>query len=125
VVFDEQGFHTDYSDPESENKGAYGFVLLWLKLKRCPSVEQFLINRYTDMPEGDESGLHLGLRYERGYADAEHLFIRPGPYKKITHAIRAMDTPDEARWVAEARAYIGEELFDSLLRSGVPHGETL
>lgn len=42
-------------------------------------------------------------------ADAEHLFIHPGPYKKITHAIRAMDTEAEGQWVAEARAYIGEE----------------
>ncbi len=115
VVFDEQGFHTDYNDPESENKGAYAFVLLWLKMRHCPNLEQFLINRYTDMPENDESGLHLGLRYEEGYADAEHLFIHPGPYKKITHAIRAMDTPAEAQWIADAREYIGSALFDSLL----------
>ena len=120
VVFDEQGFHTDYDDPESENKGAYAFVLLYLKMRNCPNLEQFLINRYTDMPQGDESGLHLGLRYEEGYADAEHLFIHPGPYKKITHAIRAMDTEAEGKWVAEARAYIGAELFDSLLHPTVP-----
>ena len=115
VVFDEQGFHTDYDDPESENKGAYAFVLLYLKMRNCPNLEQFLINRYADMPLGDEGGLHLGLRYEEGYADDEHLFIRPGAYKKITHAIRAMDTEAEGMWVAEARAYIGEALFDSLL----------
>ena len=48
-------------------------------------------------------------------ADAEHLFIHPGSYKKITHAIRAMDTEAEGQWMAEARAYIGEELFDRLL----------
>lgn len=48
-------------------------------------------------------------------ADAEHLFIHPGPYQKITQAIRAMDTEVEGKWVAEARAYIGEELFDRLL----------
>ena len=30
-------------------------------------------------------------------ADAEHLFIHPGPYKKITHAIRAMDTEAEGQ----------------------------
>jgi hypothetical protein len=49
-------------------------------------------------------------------ADAEHLFIHPGPYKKITHAIRAMDTEAEGKWVSDARNYIGAELFDSLLR---------
>ena len=48
-------------------------------------------------------------------ADAEHLFINPGPYKKICAAIRAMDTEEEGRWVAEARAYIGETLFDELM----------
>ena len=48
-------------------------------------------------------------------AYAERLFIRPGSYKKITHAIRAMDTEAEGQWVAEARAYIGEKLFDRLL----------
>ena len=115
VVFDEQGFHTDYTDPESENKGAYAFVLLWQKMKKCPAVEQFLINRYADMPLGDEGGLHLGLRYEEGYADDQHLFIRPGPYKRICAAIRAMGTEEEARWVAEARDYIGAELYDALL----------
>ena len=112
VVFDEQGFHTDYDDPESENKGAYAFVLLWQKLKNCSSVEQFLINRYTDMPLGDEGGLHLGLRYEEGYADDQHLFIHPGPYKKICAAIRAMGTAEEAQWIAEAREYMGAEPRD-------------
>ena len=48
-----------------------------------------------------------GIRLEN--AAAEHLFIHPGPSKKITHAIRAMDTEAEGQWVAEARAYIGEE----------------
>lgn len=120
IVFDEQGFHTDYEDAESENKGAYAFVLLWQKLKRCSAVEQFLINRYTDMPQNDEGGLHLGLRYEKGYADAEHLFIHPGAYKKISYAIMDMGTDAEARWIDEARAYIGEELFDSLLDPTLP-----
>ena len=125
VVFDEQGFHTDYNDPESENKGAYAFVLLWQKLKHCPSVEQFLINRYADMPLGDEGGLHLGLRYEEGYADESHLFINPGPYKKICAAIHAMGTEEEGRWVAEARAYVGEALFDSLLTPPAMPTETM
>ena len=48
-------------------------------------------------------------------ADAEHLFIHPGPYKKICAAIRAMGTEEEETWISEARAYIGEELFDGLL----------
>ena len=120
VLCDEQGFHTDYDDPESENKGAYAFMLLWQKMKRLPMVEQFLINRYIDMPLGDEGGLHLGLRYEKGYADDQHLITHPGAYKKISYAIRDLGTEAEAAWVAEARAYIGAELFDSLLDPMLP-----
>ena len=115
IVFDEQGFHTRSDDPETENKGAAAFVLLYQKLKKCPSIEQFLINRYADMPLGDESGLCLGLRYENGYADAEHLFITPGDYKKICFAIQDMETDREALRIQEASAYIGEALFQDLL----------
>ncbi|MBQ7379501.1 MAG: hypothetical protein IJW70_07495 [Clostridia bacterium] len=115
VVCDEQGFHTDYNDPESENKGAYAFVLLMEKLQRCPNITWFLINRYADMPLGDESELHLGLRYEKGYADDMHLLINPGDYKKICYAMRAFGTAEWQRWIDEARAYIGAELYDSLL----------
>ena len=58
-------------------------------------------------------------------ADAEHLFINPGPYKKICAAIRAMGTEEEGRWVAEARAYVGAELFDSLLTPPAIPAETM
>ena len=115
IVFDEQGFHTRDDDPETENKGAAAFVLLYQKMKKCPNIQQFLINRYADMPLNDEGGLHLGLRYERGYADEHHLFIIPGDYKKICFAIRDMETSKETEWVAWARAYVGETLFDELL----------
>ena len=75
------------------------------------------------MPLGDEGGLHLGLRYEKGYADAEHLFINPGDYKKISYAIRDLGTEKEQKWIAEARAYIGEDLFDSLLNPALPEAD--
>ena len=115
VVCDEQGFHTDYNDPESENKGAYAFVLLMQKLRKCPNIRWFLINRYADMPLGDESELHLGLRYEKGYADDMHLLINPGDYKKICHVMIDLWTDNEQKWIAQAREYIGAELYDSLI----------
>ncbi len=120
VVFDEQGFHTRDDDPETENKGAAAFVLLYQKMKKCPSINQFIINRYADMPLNDESGLHLGLRYEKGYADEYHLFINPGDYKKICFAIRDMETERESEWIAWARDYIGKTLFDELLDPKTP-----
>ena len=120
VVFDEQGFHTRSDDPETENKGAYAFVLAYLKLRRCANIDWFIINRYADMPLDDESGLHLGIRYENGYADPRHILINPGDYKKICYAIRDMETEDEKRWESEARDYIGAELFDHLLSPPAP-----
>lgn len=120
VVFDEQGFHTRSDDPETENKGAYAFVLAYLKLRRCTNIDWFIINRYADMPLDDESGLHLGIRYENGYADPRHILINPGDYKKICYAIRDMETDDEKKWESEARDYIGAELFDHLLSPPAP-----
>lgn len=120
VVFDEQGFHTSRDDPETENKGAYAFVLAYLKLRKCANIDWFLINRYADMPLNEESGLCLGIRYEKGYADPRHILIIPGDYKKISYAIRDMETENEAKWVAEAREYIGAELFDALLTPPAP-----
>ena len=120
VVFDEQGFHTRSDDPETENKGAYAFVLAYLKLRRCTNIDWFIINRYADMPLDDESGLHLGIRYENGYADPRHILINPGDYKKICYAIRDMETEDEKKWESEARDYIGAELFDHLLSPPAP-----
>lgn len=55
-------------------------------------------------------------------ADAEHLFIHPGRYKKICAAIRAMGTEEEARRVAEARAYRGKALFDEPAARRVAYG---
>ena len=120
VVFDEQGFHTRADDPETENKGAYAFVLAYLKIRKCKNIEGLIINRYADMPLDDESGLHLGLRYENGYADQRHIFVVPGDYKKICYAIRDMETANEQKWVSEAREYIGAALFDELLSPSLP-----
>lgn len=120
VVFDEQGFHTRDDDSETENKGAAAFVLMYQKMKNCPNIRQFIINRYADMPLNDEGSLHLGLRYEKGYADEQHLFIIPGDYKKICFAIRDMETEREAEWVTWARSYIGETMFGELLDPPMP-----
>ncbi len=120
VVFDEQGFHTRDDDPETENKGAYSFVLAYVKLRNSKNLDWFIINRYADMPLDDESSLHLGLRYEDGYADDMHLMITPGDYKKICYAIRDMEGENEHKWINKARKYIGAELFDSLVSPPKP-----
>ena len=90
------------------------------KMRNCPNIDLFLINRYADMPLGDESDLHLGLRYEKGYADDMHLLINPGDYKKICYAMIDLWTDKEQKWVDEAREYIGAERYDSLLSPVLP-----
>ena len=114
----------DRRRPQNDPPGAFlRQTVSQYTAERLPTVEQFLINRYTDMPENDEGGLHLGLRYEEGYADAEHLFIHPGPYKKISYVIRDLGTEAEERWVREARDYVGRELYDSLLTPVLPEAD--
>ncbi len=115
VIFDEQGFHTNDDDPDTENKGAYAFVLAWLKLRRQPGIELLLLHRYADMPDDSEYSLKLGLRRALGYGDERHLLILPGAYKKVCYAIRDMDTPAQEQWIREARDFIGPERFDALL----------
>ena len=115
VVFDEQGFNTRTGEPYTEEQGAYAFVLAYLKIRKLDNVDMFLIHRHTDLDDGDEYGLHLGLRYFGGYGDKDHIFPMPGRRKLICDAIAAMDTEREEEWVRAARAYIGEGLFDYLL----------
>ena len=87
MIFDEQGFPTN-DDPDTENIGAYGFVLAWLKLRQQPLIDLLLLHRYADMPDDSEYSLKLGLRRAPGYGDERHLLILPGAYKKICYAIR-------------------------------------
>lgn len=115
VLFDEQGFNTRPDAPYTEEQGAYAFVLAWLKIRKNPQIDYFLIHRYIDIPFNQEYGLNLGLRRCLGYADEEHLINIPGPRKMICQAIAAMDTPEEDAWIRAARAYIGPDLFDAIL----------
>lgn len=115
VIFDEQGFHTRDDDPLTEEKAAYGFVLAWLKLRKLERIDLLLLHRYADMPDTSEYGLKLGLRYALGYGDDMHLLIIPGAYKKVCYAIRGMDSPEEEKWIREARDFIGHDKFDALL----------
>jgi len=117
VLFDEQGFNTREEHPYTEEQGAYAFVLAWLKIRQNPQIDMFLIHRYIDIPFNQEYGLNLGLRRCLGYADEEHLINIPGPHKMICRAIAAMDSPEEDAWVRAARAYIGPDLFDSVLNA--------
>ena len=115
IVFDEQGFNTRDDAPYTEKQGAYGFVLAYLKLRKSPYIDLILLHRYSDIPNGEEYGLNLGLRRSLGYADDEHLKQILGPHKMICDAIRAMDTDEEELWIKAARDYIGAELFDDVL----------
>ena len=120
LVFDEQGFNTRTGEPRTELEGAWAFTLAYQKIKKLPEkglppLKYFLIHRHIDLDDGDEYGLHLGLRYFGGYSDDEHIFPAPGPRKLICEAIAAAGTEHESEWVNAARDGIGHALFDSLL----------
>ena len=120
LVFDEQGFNTRTGEPHTEEEGAWAFILAYLKIKKLgekglPRLRYFLIHRHIDLDDGDEYGLHLGLRYFGGYSDGDHLFPSPGPRKLICEAIAATGTEHENEWIERARNGIGQKLFDSLL----------
>ena len=71
----------------------------------------FLHHNYVDGPW--EFGLNLGIRYCGGYDENNREII--AGRKPICEAIAAMDTEREADMVAEARAYIGEEIYDYMM----------
>ena len=119
VLFDEQGFHGSDDRPETLLQGASAFVLACLKIRRQPGIDLFLIHRNADQLGNDEEGLQLGLRRSLSYLDDAHFIAEPGEPKPIYHAFCAIYTPQEQQWIDEARAYIGEELFDGLLHAEV------
>lgn len=118
VIFSEQGFnsHDGALKPLTERMAAAGYALAYLKARNMPMVDMFMHHAYTDNPR--EFGLNLGIR--RYDPDAP---MRAGEKKPVYFAVMDMDTPREADRVKQARAFIGEELFDYLLDPPIVRGE--
>ncbi|NLV74946.1 MAG: hypothetical protein GXY52_09765 [Chloroflexi bacterium] len=111
ILFPEQGFNSRDNETYTELEGAHGYCLAYLKIRQQPTIDLFLHHSYMDNPW--EFGLNLGIR-RFGGQDANGKYIAGEP-KPIYYVMRDMDTPAETQRVAEARAFIGEELFDALL----------
>ena len=112
IAFTEQGFNTRTEAPYTELQAKYGYVLAYLKMRKLETIDMFQYYPYMDNPW--EFGLNLGFRYFGSYVNDEQGQIPGGP-KPVFEAIMAMDSPDEAKIVAEARDYIGHEIFDFIL----------
>lgn len=118
IIFSEQGFNSQSGPMQemTEKMGEAGYVLAYLKARQMKTVDMFMHHAYTD--NLDEFGLNLGIRrYDPAAPD--HV----GEKKPIYFAVRDMDTPQEAGRVAQARAFIGEALFDFLLHPPLECGE--
>ena len=110
IVLNEQGFNSrgDELKDFSEKQAAAAYVLAYMKIRKQPTIDYFTVHAYVDNPY--EFGLNLGVyRYDPDSPD------HTGEKKPIYYAIRDMDTPREPERVRQARAFIGEELFDYLL----------
>ena len=86
-------------------------MLAYQKMKKLGTIDMFLHHNYVDGPW--EFGLNLGIRYCDGYDANGHEII--AARKPICEAIAAMDTEREEEMVAEARAYIGAEIYDYMM----------
>ncbi len=93
-----------------------GYVLAYLKARQMKTVDMLMHHAYTDNPR--EFGLNLGIRRYDPAAPGH-----AGEKKPVYFAVRDMDTPQEAERVAQARAFIGEELFDYLLHPPIEYGD--
>ncbi len=114
IILSEQGFNSR-GDSFTELQGAMGYCLAYLKIRQLPTVDMFTHHAYVDNPH--EFGLNLGIRrYDPNTED--HV----GEAKPIYYVIRDMDTPAEENRIQEARQFIGEELFDSLLHPRITYG---
>lgn len=111
IILPEQGFNSRSEEPYTLDQGKYGYVLAYQKMKKLSTIDMFLHHNYLDNP--GEFGLNLGIRYCKGYD--ENMNMIPGERKPICDAIAAMDTDQEEAMIAEARAYIGPEIYDFVL----------
>ena len=82
-------------------------------MKKLGTIDLFLHHNYCDNPGG--FGLNLGIRRYGGKDFLRKGLDVIGERKPICDAIADMDTEREEARVAEARAFIGEEIFDYML----------
>jgi len=87
-----------------------------MKARNMKTVDMFMHHAYVDNPR--EFGLNLGIRHYDPDAPRH-----AGEKKPIWYAIADMDTDHEPERIAQARAFIGDELFDYLLDPPVEYGE--
>jgi len=113
MALTEQGFNSREDADYTLEQGKYGYVLAYQKIKKLQNFDIFTHHGYVDNP--GEFGLNLGIRYYGGGAFNEKRYENPGPRKPICEAIAAMDTDREEAMVAEARAYIGEKIWDYMM----------
>lgn len=114
IILSEQGFNSR-GTAFSEKQGAAAYCLAYQKVKKLPTIDLITHHAYIDDPH--EFGLNLGVR--RYNEDGT-----PGEPKPIYYVLKDMDTDKEEERIREARAFIGEELYDQLMNPeiilGVP-----
>jgi len=118
IIFSEQGFNSQNGSMQAltEKMAAAGYVLAYMKARNMKTLDMFMHHSYVDNPH--EFGLNLGVR--RYDPDAPR---HAGERKPIWYAIADMDTDREPERIAQARAFIGDVLFDYLLNPPVQYAD--
>jgi len=98
VMFTEQGFHTEYTDKGFAEQSA-AFIYTWKRISNIANVECFHNHRWFDHPA--EGGLKLGLRTLP--QDGKPF----GDKKPAWEVYKALETPEIAKYEADAKKIIG------------------
>jgi len=109
IIFPEQSLNSQNGPfaAITEQQAAAGYILSYLKARNMKTVDMFM-HRLLDDP--GEFGLNLGIyRFDSEKPDC---FGEPKP---ICACVKAVDTPEEEKYVKWAREYIGPDMFDLLL----------
>lgn len=105
IILSEQGFNSR-GDRFSEKQGAAAYCLAYEKARKIDTIDLMTHHAYVD--NRYEFGLNLGIRRLN---DDDTV----GEPKPIYYVMKDMDTEKEKEHMDRARAFIGEELYESIL----------
>lgn len=113
IILSEQGFNSR-GDSYSEKQGAAAYCLAYEKARKLDTIDLMTHHAYVD--NRYEFGLNLGIRR----LNEDDTIGEPKP---IYYVMRDMDTEKEKEHIDRARAFIGEELYDSILNPDILYAD--
>ncbi len=113
IILSEQGFNSK-GDSFSEKQGAAAYCLAYEKARKLDTIDLMTHHAYVD--NRYEFGLNLGIRR----LNEDDTVGEPKP---IYYVMKDMDTDMEKEHIDRARAFIGEELYESILNPSILYAD--